>query len=61
MEVCSKIHFYFDYKSPFSYLAKNLTKELEESFPESVKVFWYPNEFSIKDDLGYLTKEQTNN
>lgn len=44
------IRFYFDYKSPFSYLAKFGIYELQRDY--NIQVQWLPFQFSVKDLFG---------
>eukprot|EP00742_Colponemidia_sp_Colp-10_P009220 GILJ01010038.1.p1 GENE.GILJ01010038.1~~GILJ01010038.1.p1 ORF type:complete len:235 (+),score=16.48 GILJ01010038.1:17-721(+) len=46
----SALKYYFDYKSPFSYLSKDLVLQLEKDFNVDVK--WLPYQFQVATSFG---------
>lgn len=46
----ANVKFFFDYKSPFSFLALRHTLQLEKDF--SVKVDWLPFSFNVTEGFG---------
>jgi len=47
-----QVRFYFDYKSPFSFLAKDQVYAMERDYKESVRFIWLPYAFSVEGSFG---------
>jgi 2-hydroxychromene-2-carboxylate isomerase len=48
-----EVRFYFDYRSPFAYLAKDLVYGLEDHYPpDVVHVQWLPFAFPVEEGFG---------
>jgi hypothetical protein len=48
-----EVHFYYDHRSPFAYLAKDLVYGLEDSHPpDRVRVRWLPFAFPVEEGFG---------
>jgi hypothetical protein len=48
-----EVRFYFDYRSPFVYLAKDLVYGIEDHYPpDAVHVRWLPFAFPVEEGFG---------
>lgn len=48
-----EVRFYFDYRSPFAYLAKDLVYGIEDHYPpDAVHVRWLPFAFPVEEGFG---------
>jgi 2-hydroxychromene-2-carboxylate isomerase len=48
------IRFYFDYRSPFSYLAKDPAYKIQEDYKDVVTMEWLPFAFFVKEGFGLV-------